>query len=157
MRPIRRSTAEAKDKKAANDNVEQASELNGAEEPEASRIATETQAVDAAAHTEAALTPETSEEVESGGAAEPPVATADAAEPLVAAVETSEPPVVAAEAAEPLVATVDAAEPPVAAVEASEPLVAAAEAAELTVAAVDVEAAGAESQLRRTLQQSPLR
>ena len=72
MRPIKRSAAEASEKKAANDNVEQAPELNGAEESAASQIATETHAVDAA-QTEAVLAPETSEEEESG-AAEPPVA-----------------------------------------------------------------------------------
>ncbi len=75
MRPIKRSAAEASEKKAANDNVEQAPELNAAEESAASRIATETHAVDAT-QTEAVLAPETSEEEESVAAA-PPVAAAE--------------------------------------------------------------------------------
>ena len=77
MRPVKRSAPEASEKKPANDNVEQAPELNVAEDPAASQIAAESEAVEAA-QTEAALTPETSEEEESGGAAEPLVAAVEA-------------------------------------------------------------------------------
>ena len=96
MRPVKRSKAEASEKKAANDNVDQAVELSGAEEATASQIAPEAQAVEAV-QTEAALAPETSEAEESGGAAEPSVAEVEAAEPLVAAVEAAEPPVAVVE------------------------------------------------------------
>ncbi len=59
-RPVRRPAPEAKEKQAANDNVAQAAELNGSEEPAASHIAGEAEAADAA-QAETALTPETSE------------------------------------------------------------------------------------------------
>jgi ATP-dependent RNA helicase SUPV3L1/SUV3 len=68
-RPVKRPAPDASEKTpAANDNVEQASELNGGQEPSAPEIDAEVQAPEA--ESEAALTPEASEE-ESGAAASP--------------------------------------------------------------------------------------
>jgi ATP-dependent RNA helicase SUPV3L1/SUV3 len=105
MRPVKRSAAEASKKKVANDNVEPAPQLSGAEESDASEIATEAQAVEAA-QTEVALTPETSDEEESS-AAEPPVA----AEVEAAAAESS---AEADASTEPAPLTPDEATPPTA-------------------------------------------
>ena len=82
MRPVKRPAPGVSEKQTANDNVEQAPEQNGAEESAASQIVTEAQAVEAP-QSEAALAPETSEEEQSGGAAEPLVASVEAAMPPV--------------------------------------------------------------------------
>jgi ATP-dependent RNA helicase SUPV3L1/SUV3 len=84
MRPVKRPAAGVNENHAANDNVEQAPELNGAEEPAASQIATEPETLEAA-QTEVAVTLETSEEVASG-TPEPPVA---AVEEVATATEPS--------------------------------------------------------------------
>jgi len=72
MRPVKRPAPGVNESQAANDNVEQAPEQDGAEESAASQIVTEAQAVEAP-QWEAALAPKTTDE-EQSGAAEPPVA-----------------------------------------------------------------------------------